>query len=65
MLDVSGLLSTALDEELKASVDRLCSENSQLKDEVRQTLALMDNRITSKVVVDSMGIYLTDKERHC
>lgn len=31
---------------------------------VRQTLALKDNRITSKVVVDSMGIYLTYKERH-
>lgn len=31
---------------------------------VRQTLALKDNRITSKVFVDSMGIYLTYKERH-
>ncbi len=27
-------------------------------------MALKDNRITSKVVVDSMGIYLTYKERH-
>ncbi len=31
---------------------------------VRQTLALKDNRITSKIVVDSMGIYMTYKERH-
>lgn len=31
---------------------------------VRQTLALKDNWITSNVVVDSMGIYLTYKERH-
>lgn len=27
-------------------------------------MALKDNRITSKVFVDSMGIYLTYKERH-
>ncbi len=31
---------------------------------VRQTLALKDNRLTAKAVVDSMGIYLTYKERH-
>lgn len=27
-------------------------------------MALKDNRITSKIVVDSMGIYMTYKERH-
>lgn len=31
---------------------------------VQHTLALKDNRLTTKVVVDSMGIYLTYKERH-
>ena len=31
---------------------------------VRQTLALKDNRLTAKTVVDSMGIYLTYKERY-
>ena len=31
---------------------------------VQQTLALKDNKLTAKVVVDSMGIYLTYKERH-
>lgn len=31
---------------------------------VQQTLVLKDNRLTTKVVVDSMGIYLTYKERH-
>ncbi len=31
---------------------------------VQQTLALQDNRLTAKTVVDSMGIYLTYKERH-
>ena len=31
---------------------------------VRQTMALKDNRLTAKTVVDSMGIYLTYKERH-
>lgn len=31
---------------------------------VQQTLALKDNRLTSKAVVDSIGIYLTYKERH-
>ena len=31
---------------------------------VQQTLSLKDNRLTSKAVVDSMGIYLTYKERH-
>ena len=31
---------------------------------VQQTLALKDNRLTAKTVVDSMGIYLTYKERH-
>ncbi len=31
---------------------------------VRQTLALKDNRLTAKAIVDSMGIYLTYKERH-
>ena len=31
---------------------------------VQQTLALNDNKLTAKVVVDSMGIYLTYKERH-
>ncbi len=31
---------------------------------VQQRLALNDNKLTAKVVVDSMGIYLTYKERH-
>jgi len=31
---------------------------------VRQTLALKDNRLTAKAIVDSMGIYLTYKERY-
>ena len=31
---------------------------------VQQTLALKDNRLTAKAVVDSMGIYLTYKERY-
>ena len=31
---------------------------------VQQTLALKDNRLTTKAVVDSMEIYLTYKERH-
>ncbi len=31
---------------------------------VQQTLALNDNRLTTKAVVDSMEIYLTYKERH-
>ena len=31
---------------------------------VQQTLALKDNRLTSKAVVDSMGIYLTYKDRY-
>ncbi len=31
---------------------------------VRQTLSLKDNRLTSKAVVDSMGIYLTYKDRY-
>ncbi len=31
---------------------------------VRQTLALKDNRLTAKAVVDSMGIYLTYKDRY-
>ncbi len=31
---------------------------------VRQTLALKDNRLTTKAVVDSMGIYLTYKDRY-
>ena len=31
---------------------------------VQQTLALKDNRFTSKAVVDSMGIYLTYKDRY-
>ena len=31
---------------------------------VQQTLALKDNKLTAKTVVDSMGIYLTYKERH-
>lgn len=31
---------------------------------VQQTLELKDNRLTAKAVVDSMGIYLTYKERH-
>lgn len=30
---------------------------------IQQTLALKDNRLTTKAVVDSMGIYLTYKER--
>ena len=41
-------------------------EISTLKESARiqQTLALKDNRLTAKAVVDSMGIYLTYKERH-
>mgnify|MGYP006952759591 CR=1 FL=1 len=31
---------------------------------VQQTLTLKDNRLTTKAVVDSMGIYLTYKERN-
>ena len=31
---------------------------------VQQTLVLEDNKLTTKAVVDSMGIYLTYKERH-
>ncbi len=31
---------------------------------VRQTLALKDNRLTTKAVVDSMGIYLTYKDHY-
>ena len=31
---------------------------------VRHTLALNDNKLTAKTVVDSMGIYLTYKERN-
>ena len=31
---------------------------------VQQTLALKDNRLTAEAIVDSMGIYLTYKERH-
>ena len=31
---------------------------------VQQTLALEDNKLTAKAVVDSMGIYLTYKERY-
>lgn len=31
---------------------------------VQQTLALKDNKLTAKSVVDSMGIYLTYKERY-
>lgn len=31
---------------------------------VQQTLTLNDNRLTTKVVVDSMGIFLTYKERY-
>ena len=31
---------------------------------VQQTLALKDNKLTAKAVVDSIGIYLTYKERY-
>lgn len=31
---------------------------------VQQTLAINDNKLTTKVIVDSVGIYLTYKERH-
>lgn len=31
---------------------------------VQQTLVLKDNRLMAKAIVDSMGIYLTYKERH-
>jgi len=31
---------------------------------VKQTLALDDNKLTAKAVVDSMGIFLTYKERY-
>ncbi len=31
---------------------------------VQQTLALNDNKLTAKVIVDSMGIFLTYKERY-
>ena len=30
----------------------------------RQTISLQDNRLTSKAVIDSMGIYLTYKDRY-
>lgn len=41
-------------------------EISTLKESarIRQTLALKDNKLTAKSVVDSMGIYLTYKERY-
>lgn len=37
-----------------------------LKESARfqQTLTLKDNKLTAKAIVDSMGIYLTYKERH-
>jgi len=31
---------------------------------IQQTLSLKDNKLTAKAVVDSMGIYLTYKERY-
>ena len=31
---------------------------------LRQTISLQDNRLTSKAVIDSMGIYLTYKDRY-
>ncbi len=31
---------------------------------IQQILALKDNKLTAKAIVDSMGIYLTYKERH-
>lgn len=31
---------------------------------VQQTLAINDNKLTTKVIVDSVGIHLTYKERH-
>ncbi len=31
---------------------------------VQQTLALKDNNLTAKAIVDSMGIFLTYKERY-
>jgi hypothetical protein len=31
---------------------------------LRQTFSLQDNRLTSKAVIDSMGIYLTYKDRY-
>ncbi len=31
---------------------------------IQQTLALKDNKLTAKAIVDSMGIYLTFKERY-
>ena len=31
---------------------------------IQQSLALKDNKLTAKAVVDSLGIYLTYKERH-
>ena len=31
---------------------------------IQQSLAMKDNKLTAKAVVDSLGIYLTYKERH-
>ncbi len=41
-------------------------EISTLKESARvqQTLALKENKLTAKAIVDSMGIYLTYKERY-
>ena len=39
-------------------------EQLRSSERITQTLKLEDNRLTSKVVVDSMGIYLQYKERY-
>ena len=46
----------------RARLEEICTLKESAR--VRQTLALKDNRLTAKTVVDSMGIYLTYKERH-
>lgn len=49
------------------STSQVCLEEIRtLKESVRvqQTLALKENKLTAKAIVDSMGIYLTYKERH-
>ncbi len=46
----------------RARLEEICTLKESAR--VRQTLALKDNRLTAKAVVDSMEIYLTYKERY-
>ena len=46
----------------RARLEEICTLKESAR--VRQTLALKDNRLTAKAVVDSLGIYLTYKERY-